>query len=90
MAQAVAYHSGSDEKMHESEPEPEIDGVDPWKAAMQVCTRCETGLVLPSDGTRPLAGEDELTSRAPVNMEAPRSSCTGRLRAILARPPLAG
>lgn len=36
MAQTVAY-SGSDEKMHESEPEPEIDGVDPWKAAMQVC-----------------------------------------------------
>lgn len=34
MAQAVAY-SASEEKMMESE-EPEMDGVDPWKAAMQV------------------------------------------------------
>lgn len=35
MAQAVAY-SASEEKMLESEQEAEIDGVDPWKAAMQV------------------------------------------------------
>lgn len=36
MTQAVAY-SASEEKMMESEQEPEMDGVDPWKAAMQVC-----------------------------------------------------
>lgn len=35
MAQAIAY-SASEEKMMESEQEPEMDGVDPWKAAMQV------------------------------------------------------
>lgn len=35
MAQAVAY-SASEEKMLESEQEAEIDGIDPWKAAMQV------------------------------------------------------
>lgn len=35
MAQAVAY-SASEEMKLESEQEAEIDGVDPWKAAMQV------------------------------------------------------
>lgn len=35
MAQAVAY-SASEEKILDSEQEPEMDGVDPWKAAMQV------------------------------------------------------
>ena len=35
MAQAVGY-SGSEDRMLDSEQEAEIDGVDPWKAAMQV------------------------------------------------------
>lgn len=41
MAQAVAY-SASEEKMMESEQEPEMDGVDPWKAAMQVQSSTST------------------------------------------------
>lgn len=31
----VAY-SAAEERMLDSEQEPEMDGVDPWKAAMQV------------------------------------------------------
>lgn len=38
MAQTISY-SASEEKMLESEQEGEIDGVDPWKAAMQVRRR---------------------------------------------------
>ncbi|CAM9534227.1 unnamed protein product, partial [Ascophyllum nodosum] len=34
MAQAVGYF-GSEDRMLDSEQEAEIDGVDPWKAAMQ-------------------------------------------------------
>lgn len=37
MAQ-LAY-SASEEMKLESEQEAEIDGVDPWKAAMQVCNK---------------------------------------------------
>ena len=38
MAQAVQVgYSVSEDRMMESEQEEEMDGVDPWKAAMQVC-----------------------------------------------------
>lgn len=46
MAQSVGY-STSDDKF-ESEAENEIDGVDPWKAAMQV-QKCTTRLVKAKD-----------------------------------------